>query len=760
MSATKTVTEFFDQRVTSLAAATRYEFSALTLQAAETAGRSFTSVHLEIMFHDDSAAATAISSWLIGIKLGSASFSDVTVTDSLAFGSETKGYILRSGDLSSYFNTNFGSGATQTCQVAIQFGTAPTINHTCKIVYTYSYDWESSDTRTGQLVIPVESWDAYLSTALTEIGTNQLPALTGGSGLLQGMGSVSIKEVSIVFDTLCGREDNVDLQFGVQIDAEAEQLDGLHEQALISHYRYRRVYRFSGKAASYWDSAHAIKVRGTQNGWFKAAILIYVTYTYSESGTTGNAVQSIAVPFKLDGMVPDVTQGYFYTDVEVDIQEPGTITLLQSGVQYYWRERYGTAQAQVKVGTQAAKTYYVTTTPGGMSINGITHRIDSGSSSGAGVTLARGKNTIRIYLGINAGFDGLLWAVTGVLWLNYRSSQKATDTFRHNTTLVKHVQATTDNNAGTRYGNWTMSPHTGESWKLSAMGLSTAYMSPNTTALGAIDVETATGLFVNLFRDYFFGSSNLDIGYVVTPIGSLFKRYALDPDASRGDPTTTKRWRWTMSGDGGSNPGFVSAELFYTLHAISYSVSGTVSGYTGDGSGISVSVYNATTHELLTTATTSAGGAYSATVYDNAVSVYAAAQQDATHKGRSANGTAGASTFNIVFRNEDATAPVITTTLPTAKGDPLVVTIYDVGSSLLDYRITVRIGDGARMELYNSDEGFMYPVNAGRSSASGSGTAGDPYRFTIYHLAYWPTDIPISVYVWATDTVGNRQDTI
>jgi hypothetical protein len=775
VSAINTVQHLFAQNTAALAAATRYEFAAEILNIAETAGRSFVSVQLEITFHDNSAAATAISSWLIGIKLGSASFSDVTVTDSMAFGSETKGYVLRSGNLASYFNSNFGAGATQTCQVAINFGTAPTINHTAKLIMTYSHDWESNGTRTGQLVIPVESWTGYLTTSLTEIGTNQLPALTGVSGMLNGLGSVSIKDVTIEFDTVLAREDaTTPVQLGIQIDSETEQLDGNHDQTLISRYRYRRVYSFSGKAASYWDSAHQIKVRGTQAAWFKAAIKIYVTYTYSESGSTGAMVQSVQVPFQIDGLIPAVDQGYAYTDVEVEVQEPGTITLLQSGVHYLWTERYGTAQAQVKVGSQAAKSYFVTTTPGGMETDGITHRVDSGSSSGAAFTLARGKNTIRIYIGISAGFDGLLWGVSGFLMLNYRSSAKGSDSFRHARTVRKAVQATTDNAAGSRFASWSTTFHTGESWRMFAIGFLTVMMSPNTSAVSCVDVETAAGLFRTLWRDFLFGSGNLGAFLVATPFHHLFQRNTGDLDITRGDPTAGLDWRWCMTGDGSSNPGFVGAELAYTFHGFSYAVAGTVSGYTGSGAGITVDVFNASTGERLASTTTSSGGAFSATVYDNTVTVYATARQSSTRRGRSENGTPGSSTFNINVGAMDTTGPVLNIIDPqpgiepgeangfpadyaTAKDHPVYLSITDVGPGLRDVEVFRRLQDGSEQVVYR-DGAFLFPYNLqSEQDVPAAGTL----ELWIRYNGGWPEDTfvyGIDLRLGAYDTAGNESD--
>lgn len=67
----------------------------------------------------------------------------------------------------------------------------------------------------------------------------------------------------------------------------------------------------------------------------------------------------------------------------------------------------------------------------------------------------------------------------------------------------------------------------------------------------------------------------------------------------------------------------------------SYTVAGTWTRYSGDGSGIPVAIFDAVEHRLIATAVTTAGGAYTATVPSNVRKHYAVATQDTSHRGRS-----------------------------------------------------------------------------------------------------------------------------
>jgi hypothetical protein len=84
----------------------------------------------------------------------------------------------------------------------------------------------------------------------------------------------------------------------------------------------------------------------------------------------------------------------------------------------------------------------------------------------------------------------------------------------------------------------------------------------------------------------------------------------------------------------------MNMNLIITYHAITFTASGTVSGYTGDGSGITVTLHDATSGEQLLSTTTAATGTFSFTWYDSVNSVYTEARQDSTHVGRSENSAA------------------------------------------------------------------------------------------------------------------------
>jgi hypothetical protein len=114
-----------------------------------------------------------------------------------------------------------------------------------------------------------------------------------------------------------------------------------------------------------------------------------------------------------------------------------------------------------------------------------------------------------------------------------------------------------------------------------------------------------------------------------------FKMHPTDPDTSVMAVEGSRKYR-TM----GTAALWSGIYACVTYHAITYTIAGQVLGYTGNGSGITINIYRSDTKELVQTATTVAGGSYTAAWYDNTIPVYVEARQDDAHVGRSRNGVA------------------------------------------------------------------------------------------------------------------------
>jgi hypothetical protein len=274
----------------------------------------------------------------------------------------------------------------------------------------------------------------------------------------------------------------------------------------------------------------------------------------------------------------------------------------------------------------------------------LVHRIDSGGQNGTAFeSLVRGLNQyeLRIY----ASAANIWWNLCGFMLLNYTSGVASAGVGAHAQSryalLVGNTSTTSQGRTAAAAG---LLLGTGESnyWLNGAMveinldhgstGTGYSYSFNGERASGEGEGEGWEPVFTG--QTVSDNERNCTIR-VYSAARSAFRRWPLDIDAGRMNLATSRTWRLDAP-----TTVYSSWGVWATFHCITFSISGTVSGYTGDGSGITVEAHRSDTDELIGTMTTAAGGTYSLTWYDNTVDCYAHARQDSTHVGRSDNGVA------------------------------------------------------------------------------------------------------------------------
>jgi hypothetical protein len=145
--------------------------------------------------------------------------------------------------------------------------------------------------------------------------------------------------------------------------------------------------------------------------------------------------------------------------------------------------------------------------------------------------------------------------------------------------------------------------------------------------LGRSDVEVGPAIYaIDLL------TKNVKTGASVTPFKQHYDQGWSDDRMSLSD--IDRGWGIPQSSI------VAGAILVFNVTQIAWTVSGTISGYTGDGSGITVEIFRVDTGEKVLQATTAAGGTFSKTWFENTISLFASARQDSTHAGRSESGVA------------------------------------------------------------------------------------------------------------------------
>lgn len=637
---TKTIEYAFPTDTTALATATRRDQAAITLFIPETVSRTFRSVVVRVGYRDTNTTATTLTAPLIGVKLGAAAFSDVTLGNPTANSGESQHYIFER-EVTSYFVTNFGAGGSQTFQVGTQHTGPSVTNITIKVIITYEFDDAAQDTRVKTVRIPIESTVGALTATLANVGTTQVPALDTflpeASKVYRGIW------LEAVYNEYTAGTAN-DAALGVSIGGAAEQLTAVHESALASSCS--GWVCFNQGAAPSWStaSAHNLQARSnnitTASTFNHVAFVLHVTYEYSHTSST-RIMNSLVIGLgTID--IPGATAAGDAAVVEANfyVEEPGTITLVQSGalIQYCQTAAVGPS---IAFGGQTARAY----TDSAQAFCGetfLTHRVDSGGAAGAGITLARGKVTWNwsVFIG-TAGFSPS--SFDGFLFLNYTSDKSVQGDGAHNHSTHWHLQGsqasgTISTITAAQFFNIPESK-----WWLNGLCFySNGFGATASPQYWYVAAENLSGEGQRLdFRELAKGWFTHDGENGWYPISftamdeaaGQIQRFDADPDASRITIEGSRRWKIAM-GQANSRP--LMAWLTYS--AITFSISGNVTGSAGGT--VNLAAYRKTDGLKLGSTSRVGNGTYTITVYDNIETVFAEARESGILIGRSDDGTA------------------------------------------------------------------------------------------------------------------------
>lgn len=603
---------------------------------------AFRSVFVELGFQDCiTATGGTITEHRCGLRLGAAGYTTITELDDIGNSGENMAGVIGPFDFTSHFTTNW-TGTSMTCDVQYYFdqstGTTQGMrNVTAKLYVTYEYDDDTgvNATQIKTVRIPLESLVGALSTTTnSEIGTNQIPQLTGGGILPEN--SVVVRDYFFVIESNEAVNSATDFTVSANIDSGTATTFATQEAGLASGRFCRWIYKPASVPAT--SSVHAFQLWATTARVNHAVITMYVTYEFDAAATT-RVLNSILIPIEIaTPLGVNVAAEASRFTREIFIEDPGTITLRQSAFRIHFNCAAAVSGLAWRAGGQSFRTYtHVGAVVCGMFC--LQQRIDSGGAQGAGVTLARGLNAITID-GFATDTTDQVTNISGLVVLNYESDVGSGGIGQNTHTVLQRLlswdAALTDR---VRVA-WAASIPESDYW-ISASGFCFIQWLQTAGAAVTFDVEVLGGEskgdgYVDIYADAYQSDNERSCSIVWMRGRDVFKRHPDDADPDRLDMETSRDYRlFTTTGCGN---GIFAA---ITYHSFTWPVSGTVSGYDGDGSGIAVDIHRSDNGERVLMLTTAIGGTFSGTWHDNTVPLYAVAREDDTHVGRSANALAG-----------------------------------------------------------------------------------------------------------------------
>lgn len=625
---TKTVEFAFQVNIASLAANTKRTFTGNTIYLPESS-ITFRSVTLVATWADDATAASSPTNWIMGIKLGSASESTATVTDTMTNTGEA--WSMRTTrDVTSYFTTNW-SGTSMTWEASIQQAVSVTQNHAMKIIITYEYD-DTSGTHIKTIRIPVESTRSLMTTSYQTLGgSTAIPAI-GGSYLPEA--SVTVRQVTV---ELWGN--TADITTATDWISTARVNGGTtfdwydNEAALLSG---RWAYGIIDITAQDLSSARSLEVisTGITSRLTYLGGMIVVTYEFSpsSSSTIYNSLMLGGVD-SVGQMAGTASGDEDYWANTIYINEPTTITMKESAVFLYAQDS-GAFTLNIAAGSQTDTAFAFTAAGTQAGQFSCVHRIDaSGAKGAAGITLARGPNDYNVQFRSSTASAG--WNLSGFLILNYTSGKASSGVGVHAQTRYFHLaDVAADNTVRQVNDVTTVTIPESQYHLIGAVVEIVAMTSGVATGNYVLSLERTSGLgwdpvYIGSYR----ADAELQLQTMYGTAKNNFLRWPGDPASGRADIETARDWRMDCQPTAWTGWG-----LWATWHAHSWTVAGTVSGYAdADGAGLTVNIHRVSTGELVKTVTTTAGGDFTTTWFDDVDELYCEVYENSTHVGRSIN---------------------------------------------------------------------------------------------------------------------------
>lgn len=609
-------------------------FTQITLYLPE-ATKTFRSVVLEVMA-DDIITATGGSLTVRNaqLRVGLAAYTTINNTTTLTNSGEnltiTHGY-----DFTSHFTANWPNLTTSmTCDAAVQFnqstGTTTGMRDvTAKLSITYEYD-DSATTQVKTVWIPLDAPVGALATAKPGTATATIPALD----TFCPEASKTYRQHTFVVQGNDVQLNTTDYTISMQIDTLAANTSNARESGLTSDRWFRYCWQ---PAIGFFttNATHSFYLWGSAAKGRHFQVWMVVTYEFNASTTT-SVLNSLLIPMDFEGPADGTTAtNYQRASRTFWVEEPGTITIRQSAIQFYWQQNATLTTVAARVGTGAFTSF----TDGASVLcggNGLQLRCETT------LTLTRGLNTLQadIYRTAATAFPGNMSS----LWmLNYTSDKHTDGVGAHNHTVRWNIFTMGASAAAKTRITPAFAPVIPEtSHYITALACHYTFLTdtagnPAGVSIQAERLVAEGGLeWVTVYSDICEDDPEVGVRQCFAQARAAFKRNANDPDTTRVDLETARRYRTFLAN---ACTAFDSLDLLLTYHSIYTTRTGTI---TGSGGGtVTINVYRSDNKELVYSTTRAGNGSYSFPWYDDTIALYAEAYEDATHYGRSVNAASG-----------------------------------------------------------------------------------------------------------------------
>lgn len=640
MLRTKTIECALTTLTQSISSSVPMTFNPITIYVPETGSREFKSCFVEFGTEDNNGATIlGLNGLKYAYKLNSAS----PVTESQTFllipTGESLTYI-NVLNVTPYFSSSFGNNTSQSFDFNVVMTGSFYCNSTAKLYMTYQYD-DIADKKIKTISIPIDSYPSTAS-ATSSYGEliDNLPAL-----------DTYLPEANKNYRNIFIECEMNDAQIGTgSVSSASFFLDsgsmryntGFINQTNISARYFRYILNCDNLDTT---TTHSISLRpGNSNlNFCHFASKLVVTYEYTASLSDyvmNNAIyQDFCSGFGGSSVIDRTSYKMF-------LQEPN-ITMSRCGIYHYFIDSGAVScsfQMASGIYTQSVVRYNQFSNLaycGGLS-RSTRYDTMSYSRGGQGINLVRGENTFQHTWVKNSG---LLTAYSYYNLLNYtsrKSSQSGGDANHSNIVKYFLCNYSTPVTQRTLTGSVSLTNFETSSYYLTSHGIYLYSVVGNPLGINVSANYTGSEWYYEGKQILYDGNviTDQEIGYMsnIANLTNVCKKHNTDVNTGKFNPFINRMYNIDIT-SATSTTGY----LVMNYHTIKYLITGSVSGYSGDGSGLNVKFYRSDTDEFVLQTTSTIGGQFNTYWYDNTIPLYATVYQDNTRVGRSANSTASGS---------------------------------------------------------------------------------------------------------------------
>jgi hypothetical protein len=530
-------------------------------------------------------------------------------------------------DYTSYFNTDTGwdlARTSQVCDTQILMYTDTGLTTDWQKIYgwldiTYEYDADAGTSRIQTVCIPYESYNTYVPTSATEIGT--LPQLTGLGGILNGYTDPVVRHRWIEVKGNSYVSDIKDYYLRYSFDA-----DPLNDLPAMTGSLSSGLYETYLIDASLLDSnsSHTFELAASHaSRWPSIIVNEWLTFEFTTTDTT-RVLNYIEVPLEFEAATGGITSASNSSFSREILIPERNITQLNCAAEVNYNSNAGPFYTQIKAGTQAAYKQYFQHGSLICGANAFQHRIDSGSSAGAGIALQSGLNNLSLFL-YQTGTLRIYSNLSGVFKLLYLSDVSTSGIDNHTQTVksiirqpeMKILAISTINTTG--WASNTASFYIpNDDYYVQASGLqyhiltTAPHMGINIKARILPGEGVGEG-YRSLYSDTYYADQELTYTPMYVRARDEFRRYPGDPDSARLDIESNREYVQTTS----QATLVVGSNFSVAYHGITHIISGSISNSSNNTSSLQLLQQIDNEYILLKTGSVEGDNQFQFTTYDD-----------------------------------------------------------------------------------------------------------------------------------------------